>query len=430
MKTPLRSRRSGQSPSKEEDEPLIVVIEPSEERDDPSGKKTKRSNWVIYVSICMMGLAGWFALTTDNMTTGLALLSGCSAKDCSLSMVTMMQNGTAHPCKSYCSSLVEWKDAATRVASKETPDKLYGSFATHGVCKVPQELALKKGEGLIPRLGASTLPDFTSLILHGKMKGKTIFMIGDSLLKQAFEVLPMVLSGAKDENKHYEYAANGAVSLVGQCGLDFKTHTQTCKPLPDTEPAERYPCNCTIVTTIRAQSTTIHFAHAYGIEYQTDGQSTGLYGLDFNVVRPGVIRKLLQESDAVVMYSGVIPNAVKHDTKGYKSFLEFVKKMGSSNKQVLFQLTIPQHFPTTNSMASYQDEERSKGACVEVAPARHWTDTLAQSALSASGVDVIDLFPIASTQGRFHSNKPGDCSQFCLGYDMFYAFWDAVTHTL
>jgi hypothetical protein len=341
--------------------------------------------------------------------------AGCN---CNPAVLSLLKIGKPHPCVEYCWDQLLWTPSK---AAATPPNKLYGNFEKHGNCKEQGELTLKDDStSLIPREQSSRLPEYQAL-LQNQFRDKEILIIGASVMKQAFEVLPIVLdaSARKISFEHYAYTAKGGLESIKRCDIDFKTR-QNCRRHKQL----RYPCTCTRVTTLQLKDNTrIRFASAHGIEFEyADKKQT--YGQKYNVIRQPLYSKLAESASAVVLNFGVLPHVLNHDTKTFTNLLQFINQW-STEQKVIYHLTMPQHFATQSPHLTYQDEKLKRGAaCVANATQRHWTDRLAQETLKR--VDMIDLLPMAATQGHLHSNLSGDCSQWCMAYDLFYVFWAAL----
>jgi len=423
------------------------------------------------------GLSKSVQASTTSLTNHLL---SCRCND--ISVVTLLRDGKPHHCKDYCWDQLEWTSIADRtMASSSSKSKeLYGSFQQHGQCKKQHELSLKHKKGassanyvlrkksktapLIPRQVSSSssdynhMPDYPSLIRNSLGAGPTkqnLLLMGDSVTRQAFEVLPMVLPGSKVTYQHYAYytAAPDSsspytrddVEIIKKCEMDYPKRSQKCWR----NDTMRYACTCTTVSVLEWQNVTISLAWGYGIEFENKLGNKQTYGLAFNVVKAPLYNQLAKSATAIVAGVGVLPQHVEHKRIEYADMLHFFKKWifrtnrapsssendtNKKKKKLIYRLTMPQHFHTHNAHSTYQDEKLKRGNCVERATERHWSDVLAQETLlpKKNGakehevIDLIDLFPIASNLGRFHSNNDGDCSQWCLGYDLFYTFWAAI----
>lgn len=356
-------------------------------------------------------------------------MTHCAVEDCTFGTLAVSKNGRNHVCKVFCEKNLEWTkyaDGGHEETVASSQDQLFGGFEKHGMCKNQQELTLGGSEvSLIPRMSSSHLPDFESLFVSD-FNDEVILMIGDSVMKQAWEVLPMVLPLTYEVlTQHYEYKNDNTVGRVSHCSIDFEEQSQFCKHATG---GDQYPCACSTVSTIKYGNTTINYAWAYGVEFEVDGGELESYGLGYNVLRPALYNKLARSATSIVMNMGVLPHHMERDTEGFSDFLHFVKEC-AKEKKVIYRLTMPQHFPTKNPDSTYLDEERLSGVCVPVAEHRHWTDTEARKVLKGK-VTMIDQFSILNSQGGYHSNHGGDCNQWCLGYDLFYSFWGALAEAI
>jgi hypothetical protein len=129
----------------------------------------------------------------------------------------------------------------------------------------------------------------------------------------------------------------------------------------------------------------------------------------------------------VIIDVDVVTGETTHDTQGFAKLLKFVQQW-SVRQKVVYRLTMPQHYFTHQSTSTYKDDSIKRRACVATTTHRHWTNALAQETLQ--GVDMIDLFPIAATQWHLHSRQKGDCSSWCLVYDLFYVFWATLADAI
>lgn len=376
----------------------------------------------------------------------------CDESTCTLSTVTVLKNGESHPCKQFCSELLDWNNS---IGEPLQQGDVYGSYNRHGVCPERQDLTLKGERSLIPKQmtsGMGSVPDYEYLL--ERMSNIDIVMIGDSVLRQVFEVLPSLLNDTSFvlQEVAYEYTSPETVQRIQKCGVNFAEKSQNCLH----HDGNRASCNCTTVTQWHSikSGTTVQFAWGYGIDFplvekvEGDGQSADsrhdFYGSSFNLVHPALYSQLARSADAVVVSSNVVPHSTVHDTAGYSRFLKYLKEL-DHYRDVIFLLTLPQHFHVTNATTAtnknvtvgdggvgYLDEERLHGSkgCSNLKTKRHWTDKIAQDELRGSKVDVIDMFPIMADRGKFHSLVKGDCSQWCLGYEFMYPFWDAMSELL
>lgn len=395
----------------------------------------------------------------------LAMLGGCNRKICQdLSVVTLLRNGEAHACKDYCWDQLEWVPSWTKSAQRLPATDLYGSFQQHGQCEKQQDLALKKQQqqlkddsspALIPRQASPAtkyLPDYPSLIRTSLAEGTNLLLLGDSVMKQAFDVLPMVLPRSETVISYHHYAYvkphqgnrhKGGLEVIQDCVVDHAKKAQNCVFRNATMSA-RYQCTCTSVSTLRwaYHNISISMAWGYGIEFENELGKKQSYGLDFNVIKEPLYHHLAKSATTVVAGFGVLPHHIAHKVSGYKEMLQFFREWifrvnkaagsrGEKTKKLIYRLTMPQHFHTQKAPSTYHDERPKRDTCVERATERHWSDVLTQETLGSTTatndeIDVIDLFPIAADLGRYHSVKGGDCNQWCLGFDLFYTFWHAV----
>ena len=429
----LRSRRHPQPPISSSSVPIIYALED----DNPScqGQSWAAKFCLVLQIIAVLGAVHFIInpeeaksnaskaltsasgaltlLTSASGTWSSLFAAGCN---CNLAVVSLLKKGKPHLCEEYCWDQLLW--TPSEVAATP-PNKLYGNFERHGHCKEPGELTLKDDNtSLIPRDQSSRLPEYRPLI-QNQFRDKEILIIGSSVMKQAFEVLPIVLdaSALKVSYEHYAYTVKGGLELIKHCG--FEKGKQNCRRDKKTQ----YPCSCSTVSTLQLTGTSrIRFAWAHGIEFEYANKKQ-TYGAKYNVVKQPLYSKLAESASAVVLNFGVLPNVLKHDTKTFTNLLQFINQW-SAKQKVIYHLTMPQHFATQSPHLTYQDEKLKRGstaACVANATQRHWTDRLAQETLK--GVDMIDLFPMAATQGHLHSKIEGDCNQWCMAYDLFYVFW-------
>lgn len=375
----------------------------------------------------------------QQQSGSMASASSCTLQDCSLKVISVMKNGKRHLCKEFCTEQLEWKTVGENKPLDDTT-KLYGNFDKHGMCKERSELGFKtqevkeekkKGDAPAPELIARStdgMPDTSSLL--SSIQGQTILIVGESTMRQYMEVLPMWFPDTKVETSSYVYNASApdGYQSVANCDLNFKTGTQSCRQ----GAGARFDCNCTSVISMTiADHTTIQYACGYGLEFENQKtKEPQIYGkpVDFNVVKPALYKKLAETATAVIVSMGVIGHAA-HDKGGYLAMLAYIQQWSKEHSKVVFSLTPPQHFHTTKPPTSYQDEERVDGNCVEEA-VRHWTNKDARQLLHGSTVDLMDVFPYLWNHGRFHSNKGGDCANWCLGHDVFYAFWKVLTEAI
>ena len=344
--------------------------------------------------------------------------TSCMPADCSLAVVTTLEGGKDHKCKEFCSELIRWAESGRAAVSDE---EAFGSYSKSGVCAHQQDLTLGLSVDLIPRKPDYDLvPDYPALF--SKLENKQIIMIGDSIFKQTFEVLPTVFEGTSYQvnTDAYVYDSPTTVHRVKKCEIHFSDEKQTCLY----DDGSRKDCNCTAVSQFHSfdTGTTVHFVWGYGIEFPHD-DGTLIYGSKFNVVRQALYTKLARGALATIINFGVIPHRV--DTEGFVVFLKFVQGWNKIQR-VIFSLTFPQHFHTNaENGVGYLDEERIPGGCVDKVVGRHWSDVMATEKLK--GVDLIDMYPVMVDRGQYHSVESGNCAEWCLGYDLFYPFWDSIT---
>ena len=359
--------------------------------------------------------------STASTTWSALFAARCS---CTLSVVSLLKDGRPHPCKDYCSDQLQWTLAPKPWTTPKNP---YGSFAVFGKCKKEEILSLKNTSiSLIPRSSTSHLPDFQSLV-ELRLRDIEILFIGGSILKQTVDMLPSVVddSTLTISDEHFSYdESGGGISPIKQCFTDLKTTTQKCWR----NEKVRATCTCSMVTTFQwtSTNTTIRFVEGYGIEFDLDKKKQ-MYGLSYNIVKEPLYSKLAQTASLVVVDVDVLARSTKHDTEGFSNLLKFIQHW-SVQQKVVYRLTMPQHYATHDPALTYIDEPIKRQSCVAAATQRHWTNALAQEMLR--GVDMIDLFPMAATLGHLHSHQKGDCSSWCMVYDLFYVFWATLADAI
>lgn len=350
--------------------------------------------------------------------------SSCQISECnSLSVISIHKNGDAHPCKDYCIEKIAWGPSSDDGLST---DQAYGSFTDHGVCASTHDLKINEDQSLIPRRiseEGNEIPDY-SLILN-RLRKKSVVMIGGSVMKQIFDVLPSALDDSSIEivTDAFAYTSPTEHKRVKKCDTNFKDKSQSCLH----QDGHRESCKCTVVTEMHSHDfgTTIHFVWAYGIQFSSSN-NTSTFGESFNLVRESLYTELATSADMTVFNFGIIPHEIQHQETQYKAYLSFINSWSDAHK-VAFLLTLPQHFHTKSELGvGYLDESRaSGGGCIDKRVARHWTDELARDKLKGQ-VDMIDLYPIMSDRGNLHSLKSGNCAEWCLAFELFYPFWDAT----
>eukprot|EP00547_Thalassionema_nitzschioides_P015443 CAMPEP_0194240520 /NCGR_PEP_ID=MMETSP0158-20130606/6664_1 /TAXON_ID=33649 /ORGANISM="Thalassionema nitzschioides, Strain L26-B" /LENGTH=447 /DNA_ID=CAMNT_0038975231 /DNA_START=36 /DNA_END=1379 /DNA_ORIENTATION=- len=425
------------------------------------GRKSRR---IVALSCCLTFLVllplsvGVIMLVIPDTAKSVADVFGknpkCEESACTLSIITVLKSGESHPCKQFCSKLLDWKHSISEPLKK---NDVYGSYKRHGICREREDLTLNAETSLIPTTKISdlgTVPNYEHLLK--RLSNIDIVMIGDSVLRQVFEILPSLLNDTSFvlEDVAYEYLSQDTVKRIRKCDVQFSEKSQTCLH----HDSKRELCNCTTVTQWHSikTGTTVQFAWGYGIDFpliekdESDSDGPGvvsrheLYGSSFNLVHPALYSQLARSADAIVTTSNVVPHATTHDADGYFKFLNYLKDL-DHYRDVIFLLTLPQHFHVTNVTdstdtnvtigdggAGYLDEERLHGhnGCSALNAKRHWTDKIARDEFRGSKVDVIDMYPIMADRGEFHSLVKGDCSQWCLGYELMYPFWDAISELL
>mmetsp|Transcript_26435 Transcript_26435/g.39090 ORF Transcript_26435/g.39090 Transcript_26435/m.39090 type:complete len:440 (+) Transcript_26435:31-1350(+) len=350
--------------------------------------------------------------------------SSCEISLCNdLSVVSLHKNGDAHPCKDYCIKKVAWEFSSGDLPST---NQAYGSFNDHGVCATRHDLRMNEERSLIPKRfaeGGNEIPDYISIL--NRMQNKNLIMVGGSVMKQIFEVLPSVLEDSSIQivTDAFAYISPTKHQRVKKCDTDFKKESQSCVYQDD----RREACTCTTVTQMHSvdSGTSIHFVWAYGIEFLSLNE-TITFGKSFNVARESLYTELSNSADMIILNFGIIAHETKHQETQYKDYLSFINRW-SDVRNVAFLLSLPQHFHTESaSGVGYLDEKRALGGgCVNKRVARHWTDELARETLKGK-VDLIDVYPLMSDRGNLHSIKNGNCAEWCLAFELFYPFWDAT----